>query len=183
LIAGSAALALAAGIGSQLVGGEAAGAATTANPGLSATIDTAQGPLAGDDGNTFSVSSYQWSLTTKLSGGTPTGRPTVGDLTFTHPVGMGSLSLAKAMADNQTLTKVTLVIAVTVKRGPYPTNVIAYSYALSNCALVELNNTGSSGAPTEQVKVHCTKVLLQMPPGAPGGPASGAEVDIQNPVA
>jgi type VI protein secretion system component Hcp len=183
LIAGSAVLALAAGIGSQLVAGQAAGAVTTTPFGSSATVDTAQGPLAGDNGNTFSVSSYQWSLTEKLSGSMPTGRPTVGDLTFTHPVGMGSLSLAKAMADNQTLTKVTLVIAVTAHSGATNVTVPAYRYALSNCVLVELNNTGSSGAPTEQVKVHCTKVLLQVPPGAPGGPASGAEVEIQNPVA
>lgn len=172
-LAGSAILALATGIGFQAAGEQSAEAAPSATQNLYATINTAQGPLAGDAGNNFTVASYQWTVAT-----TQTGRGvTIGDLTFTHPVGVGSISLTKAMVNNQALTSVKLIIPRDTRLGTGSATPI-YTYAMTDCRVLELNNTGSAGTGTEQVKLHCTRALLSVPPGTPGGPASGLEVDV-----
>ena len=181
MLAGTAAVAVAAGAGMLLTGGESAGAATSggAGAGISApymlTAHSFTGAvLAGDGGANFAVSGYSWNSTTSLSGGIPTGNYTMGDFVFTHPVGGGTISLVSAYLANDLLRDVTLTY------GPWNTGnkgALAgeFSYRLTNCTIMKLTHTGAgvntsgnaSGA--EQVTLHCAGVTLTATPLNPDG--------------
>jgi type VI protein secretion system component Hcp len=181
MLAGTAAVAVAAGAGTLLAGGESAGAATAGGSGAGVSAPymlTAHGAtgavLGGDGGAYFAVSGYSWNTTPVMSGGVPTGKFTIGDFVFTHLVGGGTISLMNAYLANAPLRDVTLTY------GPWNTGnkgapAGEFSYRLTNCTILQLTHTSaglnvsSNASGAEQVKLHCTGVSMTATPLNPDG--------------